>query len=266
MSLPRILIASTKEGKGAEIAENIGAERLSERDDTVDYLWNIDNKYYTSQVLVCIIGKLSTKLPPMEGVTALIVYHDPQAEKVEEELEHLTSWIIQSSSAEVLLFTCSAISDMILRDKVLNWCVLNKFELVELEQETIQDSESDVEGNKYGIERIVEALHAHTWPNIVLKDKPLCVEEAPDVNEIRELFENIRLTCDPSERLRMQDMLDGIMGEHADFGELFSKLMAMKEHAASLPTNEKRRAAEQIVTAFWRAIGGDLLEIEDTPN
>lgn len=62
------------------------------------------------------------------------------------------------------------------------------------------------------------------------------------------------------------EFLDGIMGEHADFGELFSQLMAMKEHAASLPTNEKRRVAEQIVTAFWRAIGGDLLEIEETPN
>lgn len=59
---------------------------------------------------------------------------------------------------------------------------------------------------------------------------------------------------------------DGIMGEHADFGELFSQLMAMKEHAASLPSNEKRRVAEEIVTAFWRAIGGDLIEIEETPN
>lgn len=50
---------------------------------------------------------------------------------------------------------------------VLNWCVQNKFELVELDQ--TGDSESDIEGNKYGIDRIIEALHAHTWPNIVLK-------------------------------------------------------------------------------------------------
>jgi len=50
---------------------------------------------------------------------------------------------------------------------VLNWCVHNKFELVELEQ--TEDLECDTEGNKYGIERIIEALHAHTWPNIVLK-------------------------------------------------------------------------------------------------
>lgn len=50
---------------------------------------------------------------------------------------------------------------------VLNWCLRNKFELVELEQPA--DLESDVEGNKYGVERIVEALHAHTWSNMVLK-------------------------------------------------------------------------------------------------
>jgi hypothetical protein len=58
--------------------------------------------------------------------------------------------------------------------------------------------------------------------------------------------------------------LDGIMGdEDADFGELFDQLMAMKEHAASLPTNARRIVAEQIATAFWKAIGGDHLEIED---
>lgn len=51
--------------------------------------------------------------------------------------------------------------------------------------------------------------------------------------------------------------------QNADFGELFSNLMAMKEHAASLPTNERRMVAEQVVTAFWKAMGGDLLEIED---
>lgn len=52
-------------------------------------------------------------------------------------------------------------------------------------------------------------------------------------------------------------------GEDADFGELFSQLMAMKEHAASLPTNERRIAAEQLVTAFWKAMGGDPSEIDD---
>lgn len=57
-----------------------------------------------------------------------------------------------------------------------------------------------------------------------------------------------------------QMFTDGIMGdENADFGELFGQFMAMKEHAASLPTNERRIVAEEVVTAFWKAMCGDLL-------
>lgn len=56
---------------------DIGAERLSEEDDIVDYLWNIDNKYYTSQILIRTIENISYKLSA-EGINALIVYHDPQ--------------------------------------------------------------------------------------------------------------------------------------------------------------------------------------------
>lgn len=51
--------------------------------------------------------------------------------------------------------------------------------------------------------------------------------------------------------------------EDADFGELFSQLRAMKEHAAAMPSNQRRVAAEQLVTAFWKAIGGDPSEIDD---
>lgn len=260
MNLPRVLIVSTKEGKAKEIAESIGAERLSEEDKIVDFLWNIDNKYYTSQVLVHAVENLSIKLPA-EGINALVVYHDPQEDKVDEELEQLASLVTSLTAAEVLLFSCSSISDSPLRDKVINWCLHNKFELVELEP--TGDLECDTEFNKYGIERIIEALHAHMWPNIVLKDKSY-MGQTSEVNEIEEQFENIRLTRDPLETLRMQDMLDGIMGdENADFGELYGQLMAMREHATSLPTNERRLVAEQVVTAFWKAMGGDLLEIED---
>ncbi|KMQ96406.1 alpha- and gamma-adaptin-binding protein p34 [Lasius niger] len=235
MNLPRVLIVSTKEGKAKEIAENIGAERLSEEDDIVDYLWDIDNKYYTSQILVRTIESISYKIP-VEGINALIVYHDPQANNADQELEYLAS-LTNSLTAEVFLFSCNTITDTLLRDKVLNWCLHNKFELVELDQ--TGDSESDTE------------------------DKP-CVDETHEVSEIGEQFENIRLTRDPSERLHMQDILDGILGdENADFGELFGQFMAMKEQAASLPSNERRVMAEQVVTAFWKAMGGDLLEIED---
>lgn len=57
---------------------------------------------------------------------------------------------------------------------------------------------------------------------------------------------------------------EGLMGgEDTDFGELFSQLMVMKAHAASLPSDQRRVAAEQLVTAFWKAMGGESSEIED---
>lgn len=51
--------------------------------------------------------------------------------------------------------------------------------------------------------------------------------------------------------------------ENADFGELFGQLMAMKQHATTLTSSNRRAAAEQLVTAFWRSIGGDPSELED---
>ena len=55
----------------------MGAELLSEQEGVEYHLWNIDNKYYSAQVLLC-----STQNPPSnmsyEGVEALIVYHEPQ--------------------------------------------------------------------------------------------------------------------------------------------------------------------------------------------
>lgn len=57
---------------------DIGAEQLSEENDITDYQWNIDNKYYTSQLLIRTIENISYELP-VEGIKALIVYHDTQA-------------------------------------------------------------------------------------------------------------------------------------------------------------------------------------------
>lgn len=265
MNLPRVLIVSTERGKANEIATNMGAERLSNQDDLEYYLWDIQNKYYKTQVLLCVAETPSVNIT-IEGVEALIVYHDPQAENADQNLKEWSPLISSLAEAEVLLFSCNLITDVLIRDKVIQWCLQKRFELIELiKPDPVDASEADFEHNKYGIERIMEALHAHMWPNMILKGKPSDVEDSDtNVNEVEEQLENIRLTQNPSERLQMESMLDGIMGEeNADFGELFSQLMAMKEHAASLPTNQRRIAAEQLVTAFWKAMGGDPSETED---
>ncbi|XP_031827357.1 alpha- and gamma-adaptin-binding protein p34 [Nomia melanderi] len=263
MNLPRLLIVSTVKGKVNEIAINIGGEKLSNQDYFEYYLWNIQNKYYKTQVLICVTENPSPDIS-IDGIEALIVHHDPQAEDAEENLKQWMPIITSLAEAEVLLFSCNFITDVLIRDKVIKWCLQRKFELIELNKPDTDASESDVEHNKYGIDRMIEALHAHMWPNMIMKGKPSNTEEhRPDLNKVEEQFENIKLTRDSTERLPMENMLDGIMGEeNTDFGELFSQLMAMKEHAASLPTNQRRIAAEQLVTAFWKAMGGDPSETE----
>ncbi|XP_076753629.1 alpha- and gamma-adaptin-binding protein p34 isoform X1 [Xylocopa sonorina] len=290
MNLPRLLIISTEKGKASEIASNIGGEKLSNQDHFEYHLWNIQNKYYKTQILIC-VTEIPTPDIPIDNVEALIVYHDPQAENAEQNLKEWSCLITSLAEAEVLLFSCNFITDGGVKDKVIKWCLQNRFELIELNRPDIDASEADPENNKYGIERIIEALHAHMWPNMILKGFPdllylnLCYykqcysflmnfnligkpsdgeEQSPSIDEVEEQFDNIELSQDSTETLPMENMLDGIMGEeNADFGELFCQLRAMKEHAALLPTNQRRIAAEQLVTAFWKAMGGDPSEMED---
>ncbi|XP_003489553.1 alpha- and gamma-adaptin-binding protein p34 isoform X1 [Bombus impatiens] len=264
MNLPRILIISTEKGKANEIAAYIGGEKLSNQDHFEYHLWDIQNKYYKTQVLICVIENPSEDIS-IDNVEALIVYHNPQAEDADQNLKKWSSLIDSLAEAEVLLFSCNFITDTIIRNEVIKWCLQNRFELIELNRPDVGASEADSENNKYGIERIIEALHAHMWPNMILKGKPLDVgEQNPDMDEVEEKFENIELSQDSTETLPIENMLDGIMGEeNVDFGELFSQLRAMKEHAALLPTDQRRIAAEQLVTAFWKAMGGDPSEMED---
>ncbi|KAF3423600.1 hypothetical protein E2986_03950 [Frieseomelitta varia] len=251
MNLPRILIISTEEGKANEIAMNIGGEKLSNQDHFEYHLWNIQNKYYKTQVLICVTENPSQDIP-VDDIEALIVHHDPQA------ILLLGTKVHASNNCHIKLWNIKHVL-------MIKWCLQNKFELIELNRPDVDASEADSENNKYGIERIIEALHAHMWPNMILKGKSSNVEEQiPDMNEVEEQFENIELSRDSTETLPVENMLDGIMGEeNADFGELFSQLRAMKEHAAMLPTNQRRIAAEQLVTAFWKAMGGDPSEMED---
>ncbi|XP_043604490.1 alpha- and gamma-adaptin-binding protein p34-like isoform X2 [Bombus pyrosoma] len=244
MNLPRILIISTEKGKANEIAANIGGEKLSNQDHFEYHLWDIQNKYYKTQVLICVTENPSEDIS-IDGVEALIVHHNPQAEDADQNLKEWSSVIASLAEAEVLLFSCNFITDTIIRNEVIKWCLQNRFELIELNRPDVDASEADSENNKYG--------------------KPLDVgEQNPDMEEVEEQFENIELSQDSTETLPIENMLDGIMGEeNVDFGELFSQLRAMKEHAALLPTNQRRIAAEQLVTAFWKAMGGDPSEMED---
>ncbi|XP_063976803.1 alpha- and gamma-adaptin-binding protein p34-like [Diachasmimorpha longicaudata] len=267
MDLPRVLIVSSQGDKAINLAKDIGGNLLAEDDKAKYFSWDIDNKYYTAQTLLCITHQLPLEIP-VDGIEAVILCYDPK--ETEQSLGSYVALAESLMDADVLLLACASFPDANKRDEATEWCHVHKFELVDMELpgDSSESMEEDIQHENHGINRIIEVLHTHCWPNRKLKGLNggrISASNELDVDDIESQLENIRLQAnrDPVNNLLMEGVLDGIMGEeNADFGELFSQLMAMKEHAASLSTSNRKAAAEQLVTAFWRSIGGDLAEIE----
>ncbi|XP_015515245.2 alpha- and gamma-adaptin-binding protein p34 [Neodiprion lecontei] len=268
MNLPRVLIASTASGKADEIARDIGAKELDTEDDAVNYyLWDIENKYYKAQVMLCTTDNPLVKIDS-ESVEALIIYYDGRLENGTNALDEWAPLISSLSEAEVQILAWDSTIQRGNGERVLEWCAQYKFELVDFNRpEAVENpDDSEDENEKHGIDRIVEALHAHTWPNMDLKGCSTLPESGCiDIAEVDEQLQGVHLNGihSMSQGLQLEHMLEGMMGgENADFGELFGQLLAMKEHAATLPENQRRAAAEELVTAFWKAMGGDPEEID----
>lgn len=67
----------------------------------------------------------------------------------------------------LIFLTCVLINLFIF--SVDDWCIKHKFELVELEPDVENiETESFLE-ECTGIERVIEILHAHEWPNLTMK-------------------------------------------------------------------------------------------------
>ncbi|KAG8336241.1 alpha- and gamma-adaptin-binding protein p34-like [Homalodisca vitripennis] len=65
----------------------------------------------------------------------------------------------------------------------------------------------------------------------------------------------------------IEDRLAELLGcgdSETDFFQLFGELQTMKERVSSLPSDQRKACAEQVVLAFWRTIGGEVDEVDLT--
>ncbi|XP_046549922.1 alpha- and gamma-adaptin-binding protein p34-like [Haliotis rubra] len=141
------------------------------------YDWHIDTKYYTADVSLC--TSLRRTIGNQEFATAVqafIVYFDP---KQESTFELVKAWMpyLEQIEPEILILVCnnSSHTDAVGRISTQQWCIDNSFELVELNPE-LDNEDEDLEDDfveTTGIKRIIQALHAHTWPNLILKQNPV---------------------------------------------------------------------------------------------
>ncbi|KAK3873376.1 hypothetical protein Pcinc_021609 [Petrolisthes cinctipes] len=257
--------------------------------------WELENKYYTASVQLAAVVCPEQSLPWILGNgEALLVYCDATQSDVLDSLNGLVEKMGEFEP-EVQLLVCDACSsdnngERLSRLTAQQWCISNGWELVELEPHSNEPEYSDEEDDfpeSFGFKRIRQALHAHTWSNLTMKDsqgsrlgavlQSVASEERSSVAEATQeseevtysrladlsLNENPQTESGDSSNLDLEGALDSstLQGDVGSFEDLFSNFEHLKRTAAGLPPEQRRDYAEKVAVAFWRAMGGDEDEV-----
>ncbi|NXS37406.1 AAGAB protein, partial [Pomatostomus ruficeps] len=86
-------------------------------------------------------------------------------------LEGVSEWLPLTEEwlPEVMILVCDRVSEHgVSRQKAQEWCIQHGFELVELSPEELPDEDDDFPEST-GVKRIVQALNANVWSNVVMK-------------------------------------------------------------------------------------------------
>ncbi|KAG8336240.1 hypothetical protein J6590_048462 [Homalodisca vitripennis] len=136
--------------------------------------WHISTKYYETDVVLFTLTK-KVLLPQnlARGVQALVVFFDSS---VDDGLERMESWMsfLRDYDVDVNILLCDRCNDSpssgVSKRTAQEWCVKQGFELVELNPELDEEWEAEQDFiETTGIKRVVQALHAHVWPNLTMK-------------------------------------------------------------------------------------------------
>ncbi|KAE8752537.1 hypothetical protein FOCC_FOCC000659 [Frankliniella occidentalis] len=273
----------------------------------VAYPWHIDTKYYTADVHVCTLQDKNLGTTEFaESVQAVIIYFDSRKN---EGLIDVQQWepFINEFDPDIRILLCENCEENpstgISKLTAQEWCIARGYELVELNPSKDEEWEEDQDFlETTGAPRILQALHAHTWPELIMKGESsscsrniqslllnpganfrslspsdvdfselLANSEAGDDGLSQEL-QNLRLNqealdsghgFDPNILDEPPDGL-GSGGNTDDFFRLFQNLADMKERVSGMTTDDRKACAEQVVKAFWRVMGGDTEELSDS--
>ncbi|GLH07862.1 Alpha-and gamma-adaptin-binding protein p34 [Gryllus bimaculatus] len=283
---PCAVVASCTDTHPEEIVKLIlGVDDLPEATTVEDgikaYPWHIDTKYYTADVNLCAVEKKTIGSEQFAiSVEAVVINFDSNRN---DGLNVVESWLafLREFEPEVQILLCDRCYENpkvgVSRVKAQEWCVEQGFELVELNPELDPEWEEEQDFiETTGIKRVVQAMHAHLWPNLHMKGKPHslsksvqsmlnggAVEDSNKVEVARlgQDLQGIRLEpIDNDQRRTMEERIDELLGDSgsvAGFSSLFEQLYNMKQQVQGLPSEQRKACAEQVVMAFWRAISGD---------
>ncbi|XP_036910101.1 alpha- and gamma-adaptin-binding protein p34 isoform X1 [Sturnira hondurensis] len=134
------------------------------------YPWTIDNKYYSADINLCVVpNKFLVTAEIAESVQAFVVYFDSTQQS---GLDSVSAWLPLAEAwlPEVMILVCDRVSENgVNRQKAQEWCIKHGFELVELSPEELPEEDDDFPEST-GVKRIVQALNANVWSNVVMKN------------------------------------------------------------------------------------------------
>ncbi|KAL1115011.1 hypothetical protein AAG570_007834, partial [Ranatra chinensis] len=221
------------------------------------YPWHVDTKYYEVNVNLCALETKSLGSQEYaNSVQAVVIYFDSENPC---GLEEVNKWIPYVKEYEVdiqilLCVQCKEVNENVAQE----WCLKEGYELIELEPKLDEEWESEQDFiETTGIKRVKQALEAHVWPNLTLKDR----KEPTSMSAL--LHGGVCRSTAIDHGLMFLYLDDLLSDEHSDLGfsELFNQLMSMKERASSLPHDKRKEFAELVVRAYWQAIDGDEKEL-----
>lgn len=235
---------------------------VTTEDKSTFYKWDITNKYYSTSIHLCtttheaIVNQDFT-----DRVNASVIYfNSSDKENGLKEAENCLSFI-ESCEPDIKILVADQCandesSEQVIKTKAQQWCIKHGFELVELNSLDEPDPEDDFP-ETLGFERIIEALHAHSWSNLEFNrsSEGTRIDHLSSDDGGDETLDNFPLDGPTSQE----------MGEsEADtFEELFQRMCSMKSQANTLEGAQRKAYAEKITMAFWQAIEGDGGDIEE---
>lgn len=291
---PSVVVASATNKSPKDIIKLIlNVDELpcsSEVDENIQaFPWYIDTKYYTADIKLCSIDKKSLGSEQFaETVEAIVICFDSNRD---DGLKEAESWLtfLKDYEPEIQILLCEKCIENpvvgISKISAQEWCVKNGFELVELDPDKDPEWEEEQDFlETLGIARVVQALHAHIWPNLKMKDETLPVPSAVSsmlngvhssdaVPSVSQNFQNLHINNDQSSNAEdydphnIDDMVnqvqDGILrNDLSDIVSLYEQMSQLRQVVVNLPSEQRKAKAEQMMIAFWNSLVGDDEELE----
>jgi len=148
--------------------------------DSLDYHpLHLETKYYTADVGLCVLQSPTIGDQKLaELIEAVILFYsntiDQESTTFSSAVDPWLSFIQHWEETSIKILACQrATCGSSLRLIMQQWCIKNDFEFIELDPDDETKSEIEDCGEVFGVRRILQALKAHSWSNLEMKDERL---------------------------------------------------------------------------------------------